>query len=70
MLKRPCNFDQMQNEWPKLVNSLEDLQDIPATTTAAWHKGGGSPYVLTNIGQVTLTPHPSKDWNIPAAWPI
>jgi hypothetical protein len=73
MLKRPCNFHQVQTEWPKLVNAATegtgngDGPLLSATTTAAWHSGG---YVLTNLGSVTLPAHPAKDWNIPSGWPI
>jgi hypothetical protein len=74
----PCNVEEMRQQFPKLHSIIQNLADevanlqtgIPAITTAAWHKGGGTPYVLTNIGTVELPPSPSRDWNIPAGWPI
>jgi hypothetical protein len=61
----------MQNEWAKMANALDDVLDnggggasVTATATANWHRGGGTPYVMTNIGQVFFPKHPAKDPNV------
>lgn len=70
LMRRPCNVEQMQQEWPKIIDYLRNSDITEATTTAAWHKGGGSPYVMTDLGRVDLPVHPSRDWNIPSGWPV
>lgn len=51
---RPCNFEQMQEAWPKLLKYLDATGSggIPIDATSDWYQGGGSPYVLATINGV------------------
>jgi hypothetical protein len=51
---RPCNFEQMQEAWPKLLKYLDATGSggIPETATSGWYLGGGNPYVLATINGI------------------
>lgn len=75
----PCSEQKRKEEFAKMQRYLEKAEDgeIPgfgvpfeATPTAAWNKGGGNPYVDTNLGRAFIKPHPARDPNIGVGQPV